>query len=507
MPVALNASSDALLIVLDERKNGRLSFFTEELKRVFEKKKYVYYQNSELDARALYCDVNQMIEEQKVVFPSSQRILFCHYLDLNDVDDDWVTRYRERAAYFKNMSGVTDADKHYHFIFLRYQVIYPLGEDRQEKIFRNLNELWRPGEQATLQSLFLLHAAGFGQNLDSQEKGMVRLMRLLTSRDYRHVFEPHDYRNGLFILNENEYYENAAQICANKLEDVREWLTVKKDDDLNNFFLNMGDKIAEQMRKYQKEARQFKQMAGMYPISIQEYTRSGWGPWAHFVRPAGVHPQLKKEEQAWRTDFMESLVSCPERQSWESRVLTALNYQDLEELYEETKAGRSDQRIQQIVKTNAEGLGLDYEIQKYFVEAFQLWLKEFMEKENITDQGLRERKEKAADEQTYWESQRDRRANYPNLQACFENIDNDTVYQIPVKIPPEDRGKIAFVNHEVADAWEMQGYQVSGMFQDQVVVLGDIEPNEIVFLKLGIYLPLDARNPENSVRELMKVIS
>ncbi len=507
MPVALNASSDALLIVLDERKNGRLSFFTEELKRVFEKKKYVYYQNSGLDARALYCDINQMIEEQKVVFPSSQRIIFCHYVDLKDVDDDWVTRYRERAAYFKNMSGITDADKHYHFIFLRYQVAYPLGEDRQEQIFRNLNELCRTEKQATLQSLFLLYAAGFGQNLDSQEKGMVRLMRLMTSRDYSNVFETHNYKNGLFILNESEYYENAAQICANKLEEVLDWLTVKKDEDLNNFFLNMGDKIAEQMRKYQKEARQFKQMAGMYPISIQEYTKSGWGPLAHFVRPAGVHPQLRKEEQAWRTDFMESLKSCPERQSWESRALTGLNYQDLQELYEETTAGRAGQRIQQIVKTNAEALGLDYENQNCFVEAFQLWLKEFMKKEDITEQGLRERKEKATDNQTYWESQRDRRANYSNLKECLENIDSDTVYQVPDIIPPEDRGKIAFVSHEVADDWAMKGYQVSGVFQDQVIVLGDIEPNEIVFLKLGIYLPLDARNPENSVRELMKVIS
>lgn len=176
-------------------------------------------------------------------------------------------------------------------------------------------------------------------------------------------------------------------------------------------------------------------------------------------------------------------------------------------MYEETTAGRAGQRIQQIVKTNAEALGLDYENQNCFVEAFQLWLKEFMKKEGITEQGLRERKEKAADEQTYWESQRDRRANYSSLRECLENIDHDTAYQIPDMIPPEDREKIAFVSHEVAEDWEMKGYQVSGVFQDQVVVLGDIEPNEIVFLKLGMYLPLDARNPENSVGELMKVIS
>ena len=226
-----------------------------------------------------------------------------------------------------------------------------------------------------------------------------------------------------------------------------------------------------------------------------------------YIRPAGVHPQLKKEEQAWRIAFMESLASCPERQSWESRALIGLKYQDLQDLYEETRAGRAVHRIQQIVRTNAEALGLDYENQNCFVEAFRGWLESFMEKEDITEQGLRIRKEKAADKQTYWESQRDRRANYSNLKECLENIDSDTVYQVPDIIPPVDKGKIAFVSHEVAEDWAMKGYQVSGVFQDQVVVLGDIEPNEIVFLKLGMYLSLDARNPKNSVGELMKVIS
>lgn len=48
MPVSLNGTYDALLVVLDERDAGNDSFFQKEMEHIFDKRKYVYYQNMSL---------------------------------------------------------------------------------------------------------------------------------------------------------------------------------------------------------------------------------------------------------------------------------------------------------------------------------------------------------------------------------------------------------------------------------------------------------------------------
>lgn len=503
MPIPLSTAYDALVIVLDERENRDISFFKEEMRHMFEKRKVIYYEKCEMGAKELYQDVSQKIERGEVIFPASQRIVFCNYLDLNDLDEEWLKKYRERMKYFKNMV-MASPTQHYHFTFFRYRTSRPLGE-KKEEIFRVLNQFWETEHQHTRHTEFLVCTTGLGSTLKSQEKGIVRLLRILSGSDYGKVFRVDDFRYGLYVLNENEYYENAARICAEELGVVQRWLQIKRDVGLNRFFNGIMENVLVQMAKYQKEMKQFEDMAGMYPVSISEYVSHGWGPRRRYLRPSGVHPVLQKEKEARQRSFMESLKTCQEKEEWKQNALEGMNYPDLDELLQARTAGTVWLRIHQMIESAAENKNLNIEDKERFEESFRVWVEELFDAE-ITEPVLRKRREEAQDKAAALTNEQDVAAKYGSLRECFASIGQDTRYQAPDTIPASDVGKFAVINGSLGDAWAVNGYSVEGLSDEQIVVQNDIQPYEILFMKLGKYVSLDPENPADSIEALNMVL-
>lgn len=503
MPVALSKDYDALAIVLDERKNGNTSFFTKELNRIFERKKMIYYQNCDMSVQEIYQDINQKIEEAKIIFPPSQRIVFCHYMDLNDLDEGWLEHYGDMMRYFADMAMIASPAQHYHLTFFRYQVGRRL-EAKKEEIFRTLNLFWEQKYQYTNQAQFLLYAAGLGNNLDSQEKGMVRLLQLLTSKGFTAVFQPSSYKHGLYVLNEYKYYEKEARDCQEKINEIDEWLHSHRDAGLNNFFLRLMGNVTGKMSEYQNEMGQFGSMSGMYPISIREYTPHGFGPFRSYTRPAGVHPALKEVKEDVQKSFFKALEDCSEKGNWQENALEGMNCPDLEELLEAHENEMIKKRLHQIVDTGASDKRLDEDEKNQFKQAFETWIKEVFVKK-ITREILKDKKDNVRDKRLDLENKKSVASRYQNLAVCFASIESDTTYRVPAVIPVANIGKLAIINDKIGNKWAVEGYAIEGVMNSQIVIRDDIYPYEIVFMKFGKYVSLNPDRPEESIEALKMV--
>lgn len=47
MPVFPDETYDALLVVMDDRSQGKTEYFHKKLQETFDRRKYIYYQNSD----------------------------------------------------------------------------------------------------------------------------------------------------------------------------------------------------------------------------------------------------------------------------------------------------------------------------------------------------------------------------------------------------------------------------------------------------------------------------
>lgn len=102
MPVFPDETYDALLVVMDDRSQGKTEYFHKKLQETFDRRKYIYYQNSDSSEDELWSDIEQKLETEEIILPVSQRVIFCNYIDLADVNEEWLQCFRNRMRVFKN---------------------------------------------------------------------------------------------------------------------------------------------------------------------------------------------------------------------------------------------------------------------------------------------------------------------------------------------------------------------------------------------------------------------
>lgn len=501
MPVSINGMYDALLVILDERNVKNDSFFKKELEQAFDLRKYVYYQNASLNADELWKDLEKKIADEDVILPGSERIVFCTYMDICDLNQEWLDRFRERMAIFKTRGMTQDRMQHYYLTFFRYEANHPLNRDKISDVSRLLNELWNPSSQSMHHSEFLMYAGGLGGNLNAQEKGMIRFLEILSTRDYSKAITIGNFTEALFVLSETEYYEENAINCRKRIDQIEKWLNQESDPNLDFFVQSISMKVSEWLRRYQEEMRQFQKGTGLYPISVSEYTAKGIGPFRKYERPAGLHPKLNNEKKQCQREFMNRMVSSEEKEAWKERLRQQMAFLDLNNLSrkenEELKG-----MIQNVVDNSEASSRLQQEERKSFVEAFKKWVDEFVSEEASEPVLQEERNEKAA-ELFKNVNELERASAFSDLDSCFEQIRSATRYRVPGVITTVDVEQLAIINNQVGQDWKIRGYTIAGIQEQDVIVLNNIYPYEIVYMKFGKYIALNQQNTEQQLQMVL----
>lgn len=497
-PVRLNTNYDALVIVLDETGEEKPSFFERELFKVFERQKILYYKTSKIDAEELYQNITKKIQDGEILFPQSQRIIFCNYLALNDLSEEWMENYRRRMDGFRSLATVRDGLQHYHVTFLRYQTVNPMGEKKKE-IYPVLNRFWDPRNQMAMRHAeFLLYAGGF-DTLDAQEKGVVRFLHILSEKDYLRMYDPTQYARGLFILSYKDYYEERALNCQKEIGAIEDWIKNKKDPDLTNFLAEIKKKAEMIMDNYRQEVLALKKWAGLYPVSILEYASQGFGPFKTYTRRSGIHPELQKEKDRSRDHYFRRLKDSSEKEEWFGQISNMMNYQDFQELEKAWDSNGLFPKVKQIVESCSAKLEeTDIDL---FMEIFKEWLDEFVKRKK---ESLKWEKQRKEDEKIRWEYERNLASQYPTLANCFANIKSGTTFQVPPAIAPAAMGEIVAVNSDIGREWMEKSYHIEGVEDANVVISDDIFPSEIQYLKFGRYISLNQEETEHDLDMVLR---
>ena len=67
MPVFSDETYDALLVVMDDRSQCRTEYFHKKLQETFDRRKYIYYQNSDSSEEELWGDIEQKLDKEEII--------------------------------------------------------------------------------------------------------------------------------------------------------------------------------------------------------------------------------------------------------------------------------------------------------------------------------------------------------------------------------------------------------------------------------------------------------
>ena len=92
-----NTSQDALTIVFNEQPGQNM--IESWIGSLFEEGQYLYFDRGEFsgNGKDLFKYLQKQIRDGEALMPDSQRMLMCYYMPLEELTEEWVDTYFERA--------------------------------------------------------------------------------------------------------------------------------------------------------------------------------------------------------------------------------------------------------------------------------------------------------------------------------------------------------------------------------------------------------------------------
>lgn len=497
MPNTLNNNYDALVIVFENSTNEDSTFLERELMHVFESQRILYFKNTSMTGDELFQEIWNKMNKKSIFLPNSQRMIICNCLDLNDINENWMQNLRQFMKEFKAVTGATAYTQHQYLTFFKYRSGLKMTVSREE-IVDILNAMWKPGNPMPMQHAeYFLYAGGFN-TFDSQEKGLVRLLKTLSVEGWSNVFDLAKFKDALHILTFDEYYEKKALFCQEELSKINDWLYKVSDPKLDNLFIEIQDCAKDIIASYKEKMRKFDRWLSLYPVSVREYTAKGFGPFKRYERNSGRNTELLTQKAEYQSTCMAEYQNgdaCRKLRDFMEEKLCYSDYKNIEAADENHNV---DKRIHNIVDSCGETL--DSDEKKNFETLLSECVRGFI---NEKLESLEEKKREKEEERIRYMYEQNLTTKYQNLQTCFEGIIEGTVYQIPPALPPAPLMSIVYINGEVANGWALKGYHIKGVEDKNVWIDTEIHPLEIQYLKIGRYLTLNA---EDTLGNLKMVI-
>lgn len=485
MPNTLNNRYDALVIVFENSADQESTFLERELKHVFESQRILYFKNTSMTGEELFQEIWNKMNSRAIFLPPSQRMIICNYMDLDCVNESWLQEFRSFMQGFRNIAGATSRTQHNYLTFFKYRAGKKLTVPMEELV-ESLNNMWKPESPMPMQHTeYLLYAGGFN-NFDSQEKGIVRLLKTLSVRGWDEVYDIAKCKNALHILAFDEYYEKKALICQEELAKINDWLHKVGDPKLDNFYIEIQECAKNLVASYLEKMRKFERWLGLYPVSVREYTPHGIGPFKRYTRNQTRSSEVERQRAEYQAICMAEYRDSEVREKMYDFFEEHFFYSD----YKNIEAADTDQNIDKRIHSVVESCGdrLNSEEKKGFEELLLGWVREYINGKLKSLENVKREKE---DERTRYMYEQNLTTKYQNLQTCFRGIVDGTAYQVLPSLPPATLMTLTYINDEVANNWALKGYHVNGVEDKNVLIDEEINPLEIQHLKIGRYLSLN----------------
>lgn len=498
MPTKLNdfnSAQDALTVFLDYRREKKSDSVEDTLKERFKPMQalYLYGERCEESGAKLYQFLQNKIEAGEVVLPKSDRFVFCHYLPLNDLTEEWVKSWEKRVSEFQERLKVENLFQQYHVVCLIYESSKtPLGEKKEETV-RLIKQLATdlPG---VAHVVYLLYTNGF-ETLAGQEQGIVQLLYVLSRKNTETMIEPMQHRTWLKILMYSDYSRKMAEMWSKKIKLLTYWMTEEADPQKRLFVETIEEQLTGPAGYLQEAEIDFDSRVDIYPVHISDFEKSGhlWNK-TMYSRIGADHEIIRRRKKEYFGILLEKMILEFDYTKVETMVMQKLCYKDMQKLPEFIKKDlqtaieeelllnreeRARESIRQLIQ------GVCGQIQKKLGKYLEAVDKIKTEKEK--------------------EMQEAQRAlniagRYHDMGKCFQNIAKESEFRPMDGKFPEFIKDICLVGSECCGMW---GSTTTIKGISDAYSCADIDPMDVAFLKTGALIQLDK---EEEAQKLVKIL-
>ena len=187
--------------------------------------------------------------------------------------------------------------------------------------------------------------------------------------------------------------------------------------------------------------------------------------------------------------FCNQIKNSEEKEEWKKNLTLQLHYPDLLKLSQEWREGRLQIMVKNSVNNYISEMQLAAEECEVFQKAVYSWIEEFAQ-ENLITEKMREMREDREGKELQLKDEFNRASIFSDLRTCFSQIKEKTRFQVPAVIQAQEVEQIAMINSEIGRDWQTKGYDITEVRDEQIAVMNNLYPYEIVYMKFGKYIDL-----------------
>lgn len=488
---SLDNTQGAVTVFFDEQTEEDI--IEAQMREVYaEHRQYLYLTKLPESGKEFVQFLKKQRQAGDLAVPKGARMVFCHYLELRNLTEEWITAFYERAYDFRKSMGVntTTFEQHYIFCF-RYEV-NTLEEDEKERARELLKKLVDGNEMISRQ-IYLLRIQGL-DIFDNQEKGLVQMLHLISRNSYAVTLKGiNTYKTYINMISYADYFENRVKSRQEQIKKIDAWMSEVSDPDLNRLKDAVKLSVAAPADTLGREMRGFSRRIPLYPANINDFRKKGFWPFVSYestiTRNNPIVARMRKKFVAEKSviladgaDLSEPIRICEEE----------YNYKDYELLDEKLKdAGFLQDTLGDIGKQDEAVKELALKV-----------IERFMKKAQKLASSREETKKAKLSERKQCLRELDKYDDYANLEECFNAIDLATQPKPIAGKYPDNVNTVVLVNDRCYNDWNSKGYDVQGV--GTAYYYKNLGPCEIVMIKEYAMVNLADENADDNLRILFR---
>lgn len=493
----LNTVQDALTIFFDQRAS--LSSHTDSEgvgMEVLQKNTKSYLGKMFSEGECLYVDQTEMMSGRElldftspkvrlgeVVIPASRKLVFCYYLYLAQLSEEWVEKFFEAETEYWKFNQAANYSDYQYIIALCFRANTILEEQRSKytQILRLLAE--KNNHNGILnRQVILLRVSGY-DDYSKQEQALILRLYLMSRRNSVHWGGTGD--SGIHMLNYMDYYENRASECLERIEEIKNWIEVPVDPDFNDLSEQLNGISNSVFNQLEDIRKRFSIRSRIYPVRIDQFRGNYLTGFR--LSESTNNPRLVKRKKEFIEKEKERILDDADFSSINQLIDTAYHYPDREALSTKHRDGSLKAiligRETQDQKDNARNnIYTEYSIKEGIYSRIEKILKktagnnnELLETKKTETRSLQKIKTEAG--------------RYAAIVDCFDNIAVDIIPMEAHWRPLVEKSLIALISGSPAQNWDIRGYAIRDI--DRVYRFSKISPCEIAVLLEYNMVPID----------------
>ena len=455
---------------------------------VFQQNEYLYFDasNSAMAGVQLFEYIRNKIDKYEISFPGTNRMVFCHYLRLNDLTQEWINNWKKQTLSFQErMHPQNPSDQFHVFCFVYEASSSPITSNRKETV-AELLKLLQMELPDILHVSYLLYTDSFDKPV-RQQQGMIRNMYILSRKSTSSMISMTWKPNCLKTITYADYSLVQAEQCVIKIETIKKWLEKEADPKLLTFISVIRDEFRGHVAKLAQAQLDFNDKVGIYPVSVEDFEKTGFWGRDRVSRFDIDHPVIQKRKEEFFEELRETLLRKYNFEGIRKLLDEKLNYKDLllaKELagIKSENDGSLEQELFSYVKTTVQ---IPEDIVYPLIEKICIRIRSHIKE--VTDDLNRIHRERLLQLQRL-ENRFKTLGRYSGIEECFQKINNETSFKPISGQTPGSITSVCIIGKTPYEEWQANQYEISGVLQAYYCdALGDID---VLLLKIGNLIDL-----------------